>query len=305
MNRAMLVVGIFLLLFALGAGGGSEVFFQQKDPLGDDNGPGTYLYPRNVAFEPYEGLFDLIGFSVWREKEEEILFDLQMAKITNPWAAPEGFIHPVIHIYIDSGPGGQILPASSGPDVLFRPEYAWDYCLIAAGWGNSRFLAADEGNGRILQPISAEVLGDRRTIRLRVPVTLLGVPSRRWRYYVLVGSYDGFGPGLFRDIRATESEWFFGGGHDKPGEPRVLDLLAPATGKYTQQQQLRYDPTGKRRVTLTPVGHGLTTGFRWWNLLAWALVLGMIAAGLIWTAAKGKLFVFWLKIKDFPDGRFR
>ena len=98
MNRAMLVVGIFLLLFALGAGGGSEVFFQQKDPLGDDNGPGTYLYPRNVAFEPYEGLFDLIGFSVWREKEEEILFDLQMAKITNPWAAPR--VYPSGYPYL-------------------------------------------------------------------------------------------------------------------------------------------------------------------------------------------------------------
>lgn len=303
MNKTFFVICIFLLLTALGAGTGPEVFFEQKDPLGDDYGPGTYLYPRNIAFEPYQGLFDLLAFKVWRENEENILFDLQMAKITNPWAAPEGFIHPVIHIYIDSRPGGQILPANQGPNVHFNRDYAWEYCLVAAGWGNSRFLTADEGNGRILQHIPAQVLGDQQTIRLQVPVTLLGVPNPRWRYYVLIGSYDGFGPGLFRDIRAQESEWNFGGGYDRRGEPRVLDLLAPASGQYAQARQLRYDPTGNNPVVLIPMGYGLTSGFRWWNQLTWAALLAAIAAGLMWAVAKGKLFGFWMRSpRDMPTG---
>ena len=38
----------------------------------------------------------------------------------------------------------------------------------------------------------------------------------------------------------------FGGGHDKPETRVLICYFTPAS---TQQQQLRYDPTGKRRVT--------------------------------------------------------
>ena len=36
--------------------------FEMTDPTGDDNGPGTYVYPTNDVFKP--GVFDLTKFRV-------------------------------------------------------------------------------------------------------------------------------------------------------------------------------------------------------------------------------------------------
>ena len=88
-----------------------EVYFTAGDPEGDDYGPGSYVYPRNLAFRPYEGLYDLLSFRVSGDGEH-LFFDLQIKQVTNPWNAPEGFIHPVIHIYIDTKPGGKTTPFS-------------------------------------------------------------------------------------------------------------------------------------------------------------------------------------------------
>ncbi|HEX2953958.1 MAG TPA: glucodextranase DOMON-like domain-containing protein [Bacillota bacterium] len=284
---------VLLLLFMIGAKSGPEIFFEMPDPIGDDFGPGSYLYPRNIAFEPYKGLFDLRNFKVWREKPESIYFDLKMTKITNPWAAPEGFIHPVIHVYIDARPGGEILQATHGPNVRFSPKYGWEFCLIAAGWGNSRIIAFDEGGKPIVEGLNAELLSDQSTIRLTVPATFTGVPSPKWRYYVLVGSYDGLGPGLFRDIRKQEGEWAFGGGSDAKNEPRVLDLLAPEKGEFSQENQLRVDPQKGGGIMLTPVGDGLTSGFRWWPQAGWMALIAAVVAGLVWAWRSGRIFIFW------------
>lgn len=281
---------VLVILGLMGASFGPEVFFFQTDPVEDDYGPGTYTYPKNIAFEPYKGLFDLLEFRVWREKEQTIYLDLKFAKLTNPWAAPEGFIHPLIHIYIDSRSGGQLVPATPGPDVRFKPEYAWDMCVIGAGWGNSRFISFDEADERIVQPLAARVIGGH-TVRIEVPVTLLGLPNRRWRYYVLVGSYDGFGPGLFRDVRSREGEWVFGGGLDSRGEPRIIDLLAPKRGAHSQENQLRYRE-GSNPVVVMPVGYGLTTGFRWGKQLVYLFLAALFIGGAGWAWRSGKVFGF-------------
>lgn len=283
------VIALISLMGAASAG--PEIFFLQNDPTEDDYGSGGYTYPKNIAFEPYKGLFDLQEFRVWREQEKVIFFDLKFAKLTNPWAAPEGFIHPIVHIYIDSRPGGQIVPATPGPDVRFPPEYAWDTCVIGAGWGNSRIITYDEADEQIIQPIPAEVIGGQ-TIRIQTPVTLLSVPDRHWRYYVVVGAYDGFGPGLFRDVRSKDGEWNFGGGSDSQGEPRVLDLLAPKGGGNTQERQLRYE-AGNEPVVLTPVGYGFTTGFRWGKQLMYLLFGALAAGGLVWAWRSNRIFMFW------------
>lgn len=282
---------IIALISLMGASAGPEIFFCQDDPSGDDYGPGTYIYPKNIAFEPYKGLFDLKEFRVWREKEKVVYFDLKFAKLTNPWAAPEGFIHPIVHIYIDSRPGGQIVTATPGPDVRFKPEFAWDICIIGAGWGNSRLITYDEADEQIVQPLTAQVIGGQ-TVRLETPVTLLGVPNRRWRYYVAVGSYDGFGPGLFRDVQSRDGEWNFGGGSDNRGEPRILDLLAPNRGSNSQEQQLRFKTPGEP-VILTPVGYGFTTGFRWGKQLVYGIIAVLFFIGLCLAWHSGRIVIFW------------
>ena len=61
---------------AAGKGQGPAVYFEATDPEGDDYGPGSYLYPQNLAFKPYEGLYDLLKFRVSGD-EQNLYFDLQ------------------------------------------------------------------------------------------------------------------------------------------------------------------------------------------------------------------------------------
>jgi len=278
----------------LKGGENQTVYFYAVDPEGDDYGPGSYVYPRNKAFQPYKGLFDLLAFKVLAGAEpEKIYFDVTIHTVTNPWAAPEGFIHPVVHIYISTDKNGWVQPLDPGPKVVFNQKYPWRYALTAIGWESSA-LYYPNAQGKLEKTgLSPQVLGDGRTIRLQVPEKLIGRPKKDWRYYVLVGSYDGFGPGFFRDIKQESGDWVFGGGLESEGEPRVLDLLAPATGKYAQNKQLQIGAEGKT-VCLYPMGQ--KTGHRLsWPLAALAVfILGAVVAKI----RSPKIVGFWLKGKE-------
>ena len=55
------------------------------DPSGDDNGPGSYVYPTNGAFNP--GSFDLTKFDVYRDGGDVRLVTGVRARSTTPWVA--------------------------------------------------------------------------------------------------------------------------------------------------------------------------------------------------------------------------
>jgi carbohydrate-binding DOMON domain-containing protein len=60
-------------------------------------------------------------------------------------------------------------------------------------------------------------------------------PQPTWSYYVLVTSYDGFGPGRIRPFGPLAQEWVVGVGTGNASAvlsgtvPRVLDILGPNT----------------------------------------------------------------------------
>ena len=55
------------------------------DPSGDDNGPGSYVYPTDGAFNP--GSFDLTGFDVYRDGDSVRLVTSVRGAINNPGVA--------------------------------------------------------------------------------------------------------------------------------------------------------------------------------------------------------------------------
>ena len=55
--------------------------WEADDPVGDDDGPGTYTYPTNPAFSPFSGIFDLTHFKVLHDPEN-VCFEITMARIT-------------------------------------------------------------------------------------------------------------------------------------------------------------------------------------------------------------------------------
>ncbi|HEY8343892.1 MAG TPA: glucodextranase DOMON-like domain-containing protein [Bacillota bacterium] len=275
------------------ATGNDHVFFEAVDPEGDDYGPGTYVYPRNKAFQPYKGLFDLLSFKVLKAEQETIYFDVTIHTVTNPWAAPEGFIHPVIHIYISTGKNGSVKPIDGGPDVVFTDRHPWKYAITLIAWENSALYYPGPKGELEKAGLSPKLLPDGKTIRVAVPEGLIGSPRPDWHYYVLVGSYDGFGPGFFRDIKKDPGDWVFGGGIDEEGEPRVLDLLAPATGKHSQTNQLEMAAAGTP-VCLYPVG---LKSDKVWSWPVWVLI-GTILLAVIVIKRKPAIVGFWLKSKE-------
>ena len=295
----ILILTIGCLFFLMGAAGPPEVFFQMQDPIGDEHGPGNYQYPSNIAFRPYQGLFDIQEFKVWSERPGLVYFDTTFGKITNPWMAPEGFIHQNLRIFIDSVPkhGLTNLP-QRGAKVSFNPKNAWDLCLKVVGWGNSRFLTV-ENDGLKNYPLQTELLGDGRTIRATLPESSIGKPTKSWRYYVMVGSYDGFGEDFFRKVATTPGEWVIGGGADQLIEPRLLDILAPVKGPFNQMKQLRsFDPKTGKFAELNPVG--LKENYL--NIISWFFVFTvfLMIGALIYLFYQKAYSIcwFWIKKKD-------
>lgn len=278
MKRAALTI-VFCMMLAANLGRGQESFCF-TDPQGDDYGPGTYVYPKNRAFEPYHGLFDLLALEVSGDGEL-VHFDLSLADLRNTWRAPEGFSHQVIEVYISRGRGGLTEPLAPGSFVLFSSSYPWDVMFKAAPWDSSELVLLGEDGRPVKHPLRVGVT-DRGAIRASVPTGLIGEPSPAWRYYVLVGSYDGFGEDNFRPVMVEPGEWHLGGGRDDAWDPNVLDILAPARGRYSQVRQLGgFDPERKERAVLMPMGPGFTPGvggFPWAVLFVPAVIL----AGAAW-----------------------
>lgn len=300
---AALVVGLLLCL--LGAGGGlPEVYFEMADPAGDDYGYGAYEYPTNLAFEPYQGLFDILNFKVWCEQAGNICFDTKFAKVTNPWMAPEGFIHQNLRIYIDTKPNsGQVIPAQPGANVSFNSKHGWEYCLKVVGWNNSKLQLIEDGKLKI-RSLKTELLEDGQTIRASVPTNLIGRPESNWRYYVFVGSYDGFGEDFFRKVSDKPGAWVIGGGMGKGVEPRLLDILAPKEGRLSQEKQLTsFDVSQGKLGELHPVGlKGSFSGSVWLGMLLLAIL-----GGASWFIRQKTQAIswFWVKGEKPKDPQFK
>ena len=185
-----------------------------------------------------------------------------------------------------------------GAAVRFNPKYAWDVCLKIVGWGNSQLITLP-GNKPHFETLQTQLMSDQRTIRARAPIAKLGVPNKNWRYYVLVGSYDGFGTDFFRKVTRKTGEWVIGGGYDQDIEPQLLDILATKAGKAQQDRQLRsFDLKTGKFAELQPVGRGMNE----LNLLAWfGNIVGLILlGGLIWLAYRycfnnTKISWFWVR----------
>ncbi|MGE5581936.1 MAG: glucodextranase DOMON-like domain-containing protein [Bacillota bacterium] len=302
--RRFLIGLIFLVVFTLLFCGASRsgIYFEMSDPVGDEHGYGTYQYPTNIAFKPYQGLFDITGFKVAPGGGGVVCFDTIFLNVTNPWMAPEGFIHQNLRIFIDTKPRqGLVILPHPGANVKFNPKYAWEICLRIVGWGNSQLLALEDSNTLRAHPLRVELLADKHTIRAYVPESYIGKPAKNWHYYVLVGSYDGFGEDFFRKLSPKPGEWVIGGGHDLNIEPRVLDILAPKSGAHSQAAQLRsFNPEKGQFAEMHPVGSDLLII----SPLVWLTIclIILLLSGAVYLICKkpSRISWFWIRhnIKD-------
>lgn len=226
-----------------------NVLAKLVDKIGDDYGFGNYVYPKDPAFAPYKGLFDITEVTVL-ENDEAYVFSIKFAEMTNPWAAPKGFSHQLINLYLDTKDGGRRNTYKEGARVSFKDP--WDYFVKIAGWPDDRVVFATADGREIPEAISYEADPADKTIHIIVFKKYLEV-KKGIGLYILSMSQDGFGTDHIRPITKDSTQWTLGGypADSKDFAPFVLDILVPEG--YKQEDILKSYVPGQTYSVLIPV----------------------------------------------------
>ena len=259
---------IFAAAVALSAATASaqEVVF--KDPTGDDNGPGKYVYPTDPVYKP--GSFDLTQLRV-KQAGDKVTFEVSVnADVEDPWQMPQpaNFSIQMAIIHVKTGKGGHT-KGIPGTNVQFAPGEEWNKVVILSPQPAGRVRSeAKQKAGDLKEDIVVpeETVGKGRTISGTVDKKSLGDGDiTKWGYQVIMQSNEGFPDKtdlLTRKVNEYEGQHRFGGGTDSDCDPHVIDVLAgKGTGDKSeieeQHKMLAYecnpDGTAKKMATLKMV----------------------------------------------------
>jgi hypothetical protein len=221
------------------------------DPVGDDNGPGTYTYPTDPVYVP--GSFDITKVDV-QDAGDNVIFKVSVnAPISNPWGMASGFSVQMVEIYIDTDhkTGSGFTKTMAGMDVLFSNDEAWDKCVMISPQPPSRVKdevaskSADLAAGLVV-PVSTVPSGS--TLIATVRKADLGTPQPGWGYQVLMQSNEGFPDKdivLARMVNEYNGQHRFGGGSDYRGDPQVMDILVPPAKGGPDEISKQHDALSK------------------------------------------------------------
>jgi glycogen debranching enzyme len=210
----------------------ANVLIDLTDPVGDDVGTGSYVYPQTPHLKA--GSLDITRFTLSSDAKNAYI-SLHFRTLSNPGWHPEyGFQLTYVAIAIDTD--GK---ASSGKrevgmnsQFILDPRYSYEKIIYVGGGVRiedatgailAEYLPADED---VLKPLGSTAT---RRIEFSLPHDVLGRPEPTWRYTVLVGCQDdhgGAGIGEFRTVREKASEWV-GGGKRARRDPNVYDMILP------------------------------------------------------------------------------
>lgn len=224
-----------------------------SDPTGDDNGPGTYVYPTDAVYTA--GSFDLTELSLTARGNNVNVEVSVNANLDDPWSMKVGFAIQMVFVFIDNADGGHTegLP---GLNIQFAESDAWDKVIILSPQSYSR--VKQEIEAKVAPEIAADIVvpnrvrGSGRTISATVKAADLGEGDlESWGYQVVMQSNEGFpaeGDLLTRKVNEFEGQHRFGGGSDYDCDPHVMDILGD-----DQAEQLAYEcgPGGEKVETAT------------------------------------------------------
>jgi len=244
-----------------------------RDPIGDDDGPGKYVYPTDKVYKP--GSFDITQLVVKESGDaatgQKVTFELSVnSDIEDPWSmpAPAAFSVQMAFVFIQTGPGG-FTKGIPGLNVTFGEADAWNKVVILSPQPAGRVRAEAKQKAADLLPgivVPAQTVAKGRTITATVDKKDLGDGDlAKWGYQVVMQSNEGFPDKtdlLTRKVNEYEGQHRFGGGNDGDCDPHAIDVLA---GKGTgdkgeieeQHRMLAYecnpDGTAKKPATLKMV----------------------------------------------------
>nr|MBC8517972.1 hypothetical protein [Euryarchaeota archaeon] len=212
------------------------------DNVGDETGDGDYTYPLASDFAPGSGLFDVTHLKV-SQSSWNARFELTFGEITDFWSLSNGFSHQIVQIYVDQGDmmWGET-DMLEGANAVIHSEWAWEVAISATGDpGAVKSVNAQTGE---TSAKGIEVNGNRdsNTVIITVSKSVIGPDIPDYRFVIVAGSQDGFGPGKWRDVDANAKTWRLGGGDD-PSEldginydPNIIDIVFDADDTNSPDQ---------------------------------------------------------------------
>ncbi len=203
--------------------------FVIEDPIGDDDGDGTYTYPLDERFR--DGAFDLTRFSVSVD-DDHVYFEL-------------GF-RTIIHAVTDGTRDRTFVP---GCVIAVRRDPAKNHPLqhqyLNVRFENGRGYDCRIDIGQTIQVVDAfgrcsfagpYVRGDithesSKSLSFALPMSLIGRPETDWEYFVGVFLADDAGTGFLRmfprHMQARPQLFSIGCGSDPQAKAGFIDILVP------------------------------------------------------------------------------
>ncbi len=246
------------------------------DPSGDDNGPGSYVYPTDAAFNP--GSFDLTGFSVYRDGDNVNLVTNVAGAINNPWGG-NGMSTQRVNVYVHDPAETSTASTPLLPGTSTNAAGPWTRAIVADGrYQSSRFGGgvygpdlARTGDARL------QVIPATSQIVVTVPASTFGaVDPAKAGYQVSMYSdaEDGEGIGNVRPVYSKTCwdggdgcPWFvkpyrFGGGagtwdgglaaHDTDvSDSNAIDIISGSAAQSSVMDWTKGSPVTVPYVPLT------------------------------------------------------
>ena len=241
-----------------------------KDPVGDDKGPGNYLYPTNKVYRA--GSFDIVALRL-TESGGQVRLELeQNSDLADEWGMGKDFAVQTAFVFLDvDGDAGNGHESSvPGLNVVFADGHRWDKVVVISPQPASVLERDAKGKAKDIfadMIFPPDARGEGRVIAATFPVSATGgADFAKWRVQVAMQSNEGFPARkdyFTRKVNEFEGEHRFGGGWDTNCDPHIMDVLAgdadgSADEADAQYEMMSYEcePSGKskRRAALRLVG---------------------------------------------------
>ncbi len=202
------------------------------DPSGDDNGPGTYVYPNSSNF--VAGSFDLTNFRV-NETATDVYIQTTLRNLVATFG--NNFGAQLLDIYVrnpSASPTSTAAPFTSR-NYTIAPADAWTQRIEVQGFAAPIWLNAANASLGSPQFIPDDPSG---TATLVLPRAAFGDPGSGWVFTVALTGQDGFSSDQARAFTQPAGDFSFGvcapGGTsaickvDPSTVPKVMDTITPA-----------------------------------------------------------------------------
>lgn len=261
---------LFMLAFVLATPAlGATV--KLKDPTGDDNGPGTYVYPTKAEYK--KGSFDIREVKI-AEKGANLEISIEVgAKVDDPWDSKKwptpgnGFSLQMFQVYVDTdgkkGSGhNETLP---GMNATFAEDSRWEKVIVIGAHSSKKVMS--EVNSKAGTLAKDVVVPKKVTVRGKVIKAVIAKKDlgkfkiKKAGWQVLSASAEGYPKDndiLSRRVNEFEGQHRFGGGDDGMTDPHFVDVIAgKAKGDKSeikaQHTMLKYDAAKGQKAVLSMV----------------------------------------------------